>query len=97
MTGYYSKAKKQEPHSYKRIQSDLSEGRPEAHPALLRQGEISDTLGLRQSKGDVCPAESEFFDFVKIDGTAAETEEIIGACETVPMLSEKKVVLVEDL
>ena len=39
---------------------------------------------------------SEFFDFVRIDGTAADAEEIIGACETMPMLSERKVILVED-
>ena len=43
----------------------------------------------------VAPA-AEFFDFVKIDGASEEISGITEACETLPMLSEKRVVLVTD-
>ena len=96
MTGYYSKAKKQEPHSYKRIQSELSEGSLKHILLFYGRERYLIRWACGRVKETYVRPESEFFDFVKIDGTAAETEEIIGACETVPMLSEKKVVLVED-
>ena len=96
MTGYYSKSKKQEPHSYKRIQSELAEG--SLKNILLFYGREKYLIRWacgRVKETFVQPA-SEFFDFVRIDGTAADAEEIIGACETMPMLSERKVILVED-
>ena len=38
----------------------------------------------------------EMFDFVKFDGSEVSAGIVIEACETMPMMSEKRVVLVED-
>ena len=67
MTGYYSKSKKQEPHSYKRIQSELAEG--SLKNILLFYGREKYLIRWacgRVKETFVQPA-SEFFDFVRID------------------------------
>ncbi len=81
-------------HSYKRIQADLKEGR--LKNILMFYGRENYLIRwacdqIRQRY--VVPA-VEMFDFVRIDGTETPVGEIIAACETLPMMSEKKVVLV---
>ena len=92
----YSGSKKTEPHSYKKIQAEIKADT--LKNILLFYGR--ENYLIRWACGQikkryVVPA-AEMFDFIKIDGISADVGMIADACETLPMMSEKKVVLVED-
>ena len=96
MAAYSGFSKKKETHSYKRIQAELKEDCLKNVLLFFGREKYLIRWACEQiRKRYVLPA-AEFFDFVKIDGSSEDTGKIQEACETLPMMSEKRVVLVSD-
>lgn len=90
------KKKAPEEHAFRRMQADLNNDAlknillfygPEDH--LIRWSEE------KVKERYINPA-VEMFDFVKMDGNECAAGDIRSACETMPMMSEKRVVIIED-
>lgn len=92
----YGRGKKAEPHSYKRIQAELKSGSLKNILLFYGRERYLIRWACEEVRKKYIQPASEMFDFTKLDGTVSGAGEIIDACETLPMLSEKKVVLVED-
>jgi DNA polymerase-3 subunit delta len=85
-----------EEHAFKRIDKDIKSNSIKNLLLLYgREGFLIhwaiDTL-VKKYVNEVCRE----MDFTKLDGTAVTFEEIRNACETMPFLSERRVVLVSD-
>ena len=96
MAAYSGASKKKEPHSYKRIQAELKEDRLKNILLLFGREKYLIRWACEQIRKRYVMSAAELFDFVKIDGSSEDTGRISEACETLPMLSEKRVVLVSD-
>lgn len=85
-----------EEHAFKKIDKDIKSNSIRSLLVLFgREGFLIhwavDTL-VKKYVNEACRE----MDFTKLDGTAVTFEEIRNACETVPFLSERRVVLVSD-
>ena len=89
-------AKKKEPHSYKRIQAELKEDSLKNILLISGREKYLIRWACEQIRKKYVMPAAEFFDFVKIDGASDEALRIPEICETLPMMSEKRVVLVTD-
>ncbi|MCI8284672.1 MAG: DNA polymerase III subunit delta [Firmicutes bacterium] len=87
--------KKTQVHGFKRIQSDLKQ---DVNGVMLFYGREDYLIrwSVDQIKDKYINPAVEMFDFVKFDGSEVSAGIVIEACETMPMMSEKRVVLVED-
>lgn len=83
-------------HAFKRIQADINSDTlkniilfygPEDH--LIRWSE-------EKIKERYVNAAVEMFDFIRLDGSECAAGDIRSACETMPMMSEKRMVIVDD-
>lgn len=88
---------KPEIHAYRRMNDELRNG--SVSNVLLFYG-IEDYLvrwAVNAVRNRYVSEAAEMFDFTKLDAGTATAEDIISACETVPMLSERRVVLLTDV
>lgn len=87
--------KKTQVHGFKRIQADLK-GNVGGVMLFYGREDYLIRWSVGQIKEKYINPAVEMFDFVKLDGSEVSAGIIIEACETMPMMSEKRVVLVED-
>ncbi len=92
----YTGSKKAEQHSYKKIQTEIKADTLKNIMLLYGREKYLIRWACGEIKKRYVTPAAETFDFIKIDGITADVGEVTDACETMPMLSEKKVVLVED-
>lgn len=90
-----SKAKNEE-HAFKTIEKEIKEGSVKSPIFLFgKEGYLIQWAVSAIVEKYISPAVKEL-DFSKIDGGSFAVETLISQCETLPMLSEKRIVLVED-
>ena len=91
-----AKSTKNEEHAYQKIQRQLTEGKVRGAMFFFgRERYLIDWAVNAIVKKYVNPA-TEALEYSKLEGMDATWSEIRNSCETLPMLSEKRVVLISD-
>lgn len=91
----YNRNQKNQEHAYKRMQKALSDNTLENILKFHGQERYLIRWAIAEIKKRYLNPAVEMFDFTVLDGRICGAEEIRTACETMPMLSEKRVVLLE--
>lgn len=89
-------AKQTEAHSFKRIQDDLKNNTLPDILMFYGREKYLVRWSVDQIKVRYVDPSLEMFNFIKFEDTSATAGAIIDACETMPVMSEKRVVLVEN-
>ena len=83
-------------HAFKRIQADLKNDALKNIMIFYGPEDYLIRWSVDKVKERYVAPPVEMFDFMKLDGTACGAADIRTACETMPMMSEKRVVVVDD-
>jgi DNA polymerase-3 subunit delta len=87
------------PHGYTAIESDLKDGQVASARAVLLCGSeafLTETYEKRLRDCYINKA-AEMFDALRFEGDNFSADDVIGACDTLPMLSERRVVVVANM
>jgi len=98
MAAAYAK-KQNTPHGYTAIESDLKGGSISAVRCALLCGSeafLTETYEKRLRNRYVDSA-AAMLDAMRFEGDSFQADDVIGACDTLPMLSERRVVVVADM
>lgn len=84
-------------HSFKRIEKDIKNGMLPGVILLTGNENYLIRWSIEQIKRKYADPATEPFDFSRVDAGISTADEIINCCETFPLKSEKKVVVVSNL
>lgn len=82
-------------HAYKLFNDDLKRDALKNIILLYGEEDYLKRWAAESIKSKFVNEVTEFFDFIRMDGAAVSAGEIIRACETMPVMSEYRVVMVE--
>lgn len=93
---YSNKKKSPAEHAFRRMQADLKNNTLKNIMIFYGPEDYLIRWSVSKVKERYIQPAVEMFDFMRLDGTVCTADDIRTACETMPMMSEKRVVVVDD-